>query len=166
MSLNPITALSEQLQRLINEHGSAAILRDHLALFKDQVLLLEKENLRLTNENGAYKINDEKLNSDIEHLKTENEILRSKVQECEQSSHGNLLEQIKVDILLYMSKYEETYVQQLANALKIGSQTALFHLEDLLESDMVNHSICLGGENHWYLTKEGRRYLVRNELIT
>jgi protein-arginine kinase activator protein McsA len=51
MSLNPITALSEQLQKLINEHGSAAILRDHLALFKDQVLLLEKENTRLITEN-------------------------------------------------------------------------------------------------------------------
>lgn len=65
MSLNPITALSEQLQKLINEHGSAAILRDHLALFKDQVLLLEKENLRLSNETGTYKINEEKYNSDI-----------------------------------------------------------------------------------------------------
>jgi hypothetical protein len=81
MSLNPITALSEQLQKLINERGSSAILRDHLALFKDQVSLLEKENLRLVDECGIYKIDKEKLKSDFDHLKEENEILRSEIKE-------------------------------------------------------------------------------------
>lgn len=90
MSLNPIVALSEQLQKLINEHGSAAILRDHLAMFKDQVSSLEKDNLRLVNEIGAYKINDEKLTSDIDHLKKENDILRKKIQEYEQGFHSGL----------------------------------------------------------------------------
>lgn len=32
----------DQLEKLINEHGSAPILRDHVALLKEQVLLLEK----------------------------------------------------------------------------------------------------------------------------
>jgi hypothetical protein len=89
MNLNPIVALSEQLQKLLNERGSSAILRDHLALFKDQVLMLEKENLRLVNEIETYKINNEKQNSDIEHLKEENGILSSKVLEYEQA--GNQL---------------------------------------------------------------------------
>lgn len=92
--------------------------------------------------------------------------MRSKIQEYEQSSHGDHLEQIKVDILLYMSKYEETYVQSIANALKIGAQTALSHMEYLSELDLIDHSISLGGgENHWYLRKEGRKYLVKNNLI-
>ena len=55
MNLNPITALSEQLEKLINEHGSAAILRDHLAMFKDQVMILEKKAAMLETENTIAK---------------------------------------------------------------------------------------------------------------
>lgn len=47
MTLNPIAAVSEQLQKLITEHGSAAILRERLALFVDKVSHLEKENADL-----------------------------------------------------------------------------------------------------------------------
>lgn len=170
MSFNPITALSEQLQKLINEHGSAAILRDHLALFKDQVLLLEKENLGLHNETSAYKINEEKFNSDIEHLKKENEKLRSKIQEYEQTtnqpSHSDSIEEVKVKILLFMSKYEEIYAGNVASALGIGIQTAQFHLEELQETNMVDASYSMGGETSWYLAQSGRKYLVRNNLIT
>lgn len=79
MSLNPITALSEQLQKLINEHGSASILRDHLALFKDQVVLLEKENAALTEK---IKV----LQSEKEQLTKDNEELRSKIQEYDQQT--------------------------------------------------------------------------------
>jgi len=170
MSLNPITALSEQLQKLINEHGSAAILRDHLALFKDQVLLLEKENLRLSNETSTYKINEEKFNSDIEHLKKENEILLSKIQKyeqpTEQASHGDFLEEIKVNILIFMSKYEETYAQNIASTLNISLPVAQFHLEELQDADMVNASYSMYDEPRWYLAQGGRKYLVRNNLIT
>lgn len=170
MSLNPITALSEQLQKLINEHGSAAILRDHLALFKDQVLLLEKENLRLSNETSAYKTNEEKFNSDIEHLKKENEELRSKIQKYEQptkqSSHSDLLEEIKVKILLFMSKYDEICAGNVASALGIGLQTATFHLEELLDADFISASYSMCEEPSWYLAQNGRKYLVRNGLIT
>jgi hypothetical protein len=54
MDFKPIKLLTDQFEKLITEHGSAAILRDHLALFRDQIKLLgekietlEKENARL-----------------------------------------------------------------------------------------------------------------------
>jgi len=43
MSLNPFTAI----EKLINEHGSATILRERLALAADQFVTLEKENINL-----------------------------------------------------------------------------------------------------------------------
>jgi hypothetical protein len=51
MNLNPVVALSEQFQKLINEHGSAAILRDNLAFFKTQIEALEKQIKKLEEEN-------------------------------------------------------------------------------------------------------------------
>ena len=159
MSLNPITALSEQLQKLINEHGSAAILRDHLALFKDQVVLLEKKSSLLDSENEELKAKVKQLTKDIEDQ-------RNKIKEYEQASHGDLLEEIKVNILLFMSKYEETYAQNIASTLKIGLQTAQFHLEELQDAGFVDASYFMGGETSWYLAQGGRKYLVRNNLIT
>ena len=85
MKLNPITALSEQLQKLINEHGSAAILRDHLSLFKDQVLLLEKENVKLKSENIILASKIEILESKNEKFSKENDELRQKIQIYEQT---------------------------------------------------------------------------------
>jgi len=96
MNLNPITALSDQLQKLINEHGSAAILRDHLALFKDQVLLLEKKATLSESENAVLKRKLEDSESKINQLTKDNEELRSKIQKYEQPFHNNLLDEIKV----------------------------------------------------------------------
>lgn len=166
MALNPITALSEQLQKLINEHGSAAILRDHLALFKDKVVLLEQKAASLESENVILKAKLDNSESDFNKSQKDNEELRSKIQQYEQPSHGVLLEEVKVNILLFMAKHEEVYAQHVASALKIGLQTAQFHLEELQETNLVSSSYCTDEETPWYLAQGGRKYLVRNNLIT
>lgn len=97
MGLNPITALSEQLQKLINEHGSAAILRDHLALFKDQVALLEKKATALESEHIVLKGENQKLKLDLEISQKDNEELRSKIQEDEKSFQNNLRPTLNID---------------------------------------------------------------------
>lgn len=162
--------LTDLFSKLIVEHGSAEVQAKHIALFKDQLALADKKISELETENTSLKSQFEKAETTIRKLTKDNEELRSKIQTYEQptnqSPHINLLEQIKVDILIHMSKYEETYVQSIANVLKIGPQAALSHLEDLSDLEMVDHSISLGGgENHWYLRKEGRKYLVKNGLI-
>ncbi|MDD2310444.1 MAG: hypothetical protein PHH91_12755 [Desulfuromonadaceae bacterium] len=167
MSLNPIVALSEQFQKLINEHGSAAILRDHLALFKDQVLMLEKENLRLINESGVYKIGEEKLKSDREHLQKENEKLRSKIQESEQSAeHGNLLDKEKIKILTILAKQDWTVAEHISRSTGINIQVVQFHLDELLNNKMVSASYSYVDDSEWSLDHEGRRYLIKNGLIS
>lgn len=86
MTLNPITALSEQLQKLINEHGSAAILRDHLALFKDQVVILEKKAALLVSENTILKAENTELKAKVNQLTKDNEELRNKIQINDQTT--------------------------------------------------------------------------------
>ena len=49
MTLNPITALLQHLEKLITEHGSSAILRDHLGLLREQFALSEKKVSSLEN---------------------------------------------------------------------------------------------------------------------
>lgn len=148
MSLNPITALSEQLQKLINEHGSAAILRDHLALFKDQVVLLEKENARLVSGNSELTTKEtvlrgekEILEAKIEQLTKDNEELRSKIQKYEQSTnqttHKIILDDHKVNILKLLFNAENMATSEIAESLNINLQLANFHIEELCKLEMV-----------------------------
>lgn len=175
MSLNPIVALSEQFQKLINEHGSAAILRDHLALFKDQVLVLEKENLRLINESGVYKISEEKLKSDIQHLQKENDELRCKIQEYEQPAeqpmHNNLLDEFKMNILKLLFITDELMIEAIAQAVTKDIQTTKYHLEELKTANMVKsiqHRISPRSNNFgyfWNIEQTGRAYLIENKIV-
>lgn len=64
----------EGFEKLINEHGSAAILREHLLLLKTQFAILEKENAVLKYEN--------------QNLKTENDNLKKKIRDYEKDDGG------------------------------------------------------------------------------
>jgi len=71
--MNPITALSEQLQKLIIEHGGAAITRDNLAYLRDQLSALEKQYSSLEKENEKLKFENSDLKTNISLLEEENE---------------------------------------------------------------------------------------------
>lgn len=49
--MNPLKALLDSFDRLIYERGSAAILKERLALAVDQYSALEKENAELRTKN-------------------------------------------------------------------------------------------------------------------
>jgi len=68
---NPITALSDQIQKLITEHGSSSILRDHLSMFKDQGVILEKQLDSLSSDNETLKSAKQKLEQENQELRSE-----------------------------------------------------------------------------------------------
>jgi alanyl-tRNA synthetase len=170
MTLNPITALSEQLQKLITEHGSAAILRDHLALFKDQVVILEKKAALLESENAVLKTENGNLKTRTQQLTEENEELRRKIQSYDQPTHCNLLDEAKINILKLLFKQDKLVTQQIAQSLNFEIQTAKFHLEELKVNNMLSHNLTrdkLGSPMMtWSLAQEGRRYLIENKLTS
>jgi vacuolar-type H+-ATPase subunit E/Vma4 len=121
MTLNPITALSEQLQKLINEHGSADILRDHLALFKDQVMLMEKKYIDLEmklvlseNEKSVLRSKIQELETKIQQFAKDNDELRGKVQNYEQSNHNLSFHEIEQKITLYLKNNPKSSIKQIS----------------------------------------------------
>ncbi len=57
--------LLNNIQTLINEHGSSTILRERLSLLKDQIEMLEKENLDLKATLSDIRIENTKLREQI-----------------------------------------------------------------------------------------------------
>ena len=151
MNLNPITALSGQLQKLITEHGSASILRDHLALFKDQVMVLEKKAGVLESENAI--------------LKAENDELKKKIQKYEKPIYGDLLDDNEINILTFLSNQQDRLTaEEISQSLGMNIQIARFQLEELEKYHMVHGALYSGAPRDWKLGQEGRRYLIENKL--
>jgi len=155
--------LLDGFEKLINEHGSAVILKERIALANDKYSALEKEL-------SASKARESELTAENQSLKLDNEKLKQEIQRRDdviqnEKSHGDLLEQQKVNILLHLSKSNETEPEQIARALNIGKQVAIFHLEELSEKNMAFVDYIMGS-SYWSIDQEGRRYLVKNNLIT
>jgi len=65
----------DSIERLITEHGSAAILRERISLANDQYALLEKKVSDLQSENECLKLDNSKLQEQIKNL--ENRVTRN-----------------------------------------------------------------------------------------
>lgn len=62
--------LLDNIQTLINEHGSSTILRERLSLLKDQIEILEKENADLKDAISDIQIENVKLRKQISEQST------------------------------------------------------------------------------------------------
>lgn len=60
--------LLETLERLINEHASAAVLREHVALLRDEKSTLERQVADLKAQNQALKAQDQQQAQQIRML--------------------------------------------------------------------------------------------------
>jgi hypothetical protein len=71
----------DQIEKLINEHGSSSILRDHLALIKDQAFILDKAKTEAEKKLQICEIAKKQ-------LQLENDDLKKKLRECEDLDIG------------------------------------------------------------------------------
>jgi len=81
--MNPMKALLDSFDHLINERGSANILRERLALAADQYSVLEKENTAIKLTAKQCEAEKQILKSEIQALKTKNEESKKKLREYE-----------------------------------------------------------------------------------
>lgn len=161
--------LTELFNEWIVERGSAKVQEKHIALFREQLAVADKKIAALEKEITLLKAENEQFKSDLEKSNKENQILREKIQEYEQP-HNILQHNESIRILTYLAKIFEPSTAAIAQALKIEKETAKFYLHELEASNMVIHN-CRIDENYdmlevWVLEQEGRRYLIKNNLIT
>lgn len=153
--------LLDGFEKLINEHGSAVILKERIALANDKYASLEQKlitsELRVTEletENKALRYNLEKAQIEILNLKKHTE-----------NSHASRLDEVKENILVLLAS-QDNYEYNIAQAIGINHQVAKLHLDDLSEIEFIYRSLSMTGQEFpWELSKEGRRYLAKNGLL-
>jgi predicted RNase H-like nuclease (RuvC/YqgF family) len=151
MKSDPIKALSDVLGKLVVEHGSAMIQEKHISLLKEQFSILERENSKLLKENEA--------------LKKEIMQLKKRIQSDEQPLDNNLLHEMEIKVLLYLSSNSGRNTKQISKALNIPEEIIKFHTGELKTKNMIVSEHDPMDDDIWSLEQAGRRYLIENDLI-
>jgi predicted RNase H-like nuclease (RuvC/YqgF family) len=151
MKSDPIKALSDVLGKLVVEHGSATVQEKHISLLKEQFSILERENSKLLKENEA--------------LKKEIMQLKKIIQSDEQPLDDNLLHEIEIKVLLYLSSNSGRNTKQISKALNITEEIIKFHTGKLKIKNMITSGHDPVDDDIWSLDLGGRQYLIENNLI-
>jgi hypothetical protein len=145
--------LLDDIEKLINEHGSASILRDHVALLREQMTALEKENVALKTQIKELKIiKGDKKNTDDCGDVTPKKLFHDSLPE----------EQINLLKLMAESITEE---EKIVTAAKRNTEAVRFDLEELKEAGLIEIQLTCGF-TFCNLTQEGRMYLKKSGLLT
>jgi len=146
--------LLDGLEKLITEHGSAAILKERIALANDKYAALERKaselegvNIRLTRENDDLK-----------------EKLRNYEGQTAQRGGGGI-DEVGQKLLLLLARGGDLRKEEMAGALGIGEQLAAFHIGELEAQQFINGYYSYMGPTTYGLAQEGRRYLVQRGLL-
>jgi len=148
--------LLDGIEKLINEHGSAAILRERIALANDKYSALESENVVLCSENEALKLDNAK-------LQEQRRTLENKLNTFVLKTHDKILSKEQINILLLLKK-EGVDENEVIKMLGRGTEATRFDLVELAEAGLIertNLSLL------WFcgLTQDGRRHLKENGLL-
>ena len=154
--------LLDGFEKIINEHGSAAILKERISLANDKYAALEQKlsasefrAKELESENQGLHLDLKKANIEVQNLKALTE-----------KSHSYRLEEIKENILQFLCQNEYVATSQIARSLGKHSQLVTLHLTNLEKDRFVIGSFSTVEEAEWAIGHEGRAYLVQHGLLT
>lgn len=150
------------IEKLINEHGSATILRERLALARDQYEALEKNNSALMQENAALKEENQRLELD-------NAKLREKIGDLEKQLprvHAGDLGDAELEILKLFAKQPTGITSPQITTFLGWNQVRTEHFLNLLrEKGFITVILAMGGHARYVLDHKGNEYLVKNNLV-
>ena len=165
MKSNPIKALPDLLGKLVVEHGSAVIQENHISLLKEQFTILERENSKLLADKTELQSKNQVLETENEVLKKEIMQLKKIIRSDEQPLDNNLLHEIEIKVLLYLSSNSGRNTKHISKALNITEEIIKFHTGKLKTKNMITSGHDPMDDDIWSLDLGGRQYLIENNLI-
>ena len=153
--------LLDGFEKLINEHGSAVILKERIALANDKYAALEQKLAASTLRVSELESENQSLRADLEKAKVEIQNLKT----LSESAHGNRLEEIREKLLLLLSEHPDLTSQAIGRAIGTNPQLLTFHLTDMEGKGLVHGSYYAGGDTEWSIAQDGLGYLVGHGLL-
>jgi len=153
------------IERLINEHGSSAILRERIALANDKYAALEAKAKKLESEKADLGKEKERLRLDLQKAQEQVRNLEIQLNASIQAGRGKVLSKEQQEILLLLMKAAADE-SEVIKALGRGAEAVRFDLIELAEAGLIEHKNLFGMGTYCSLTQDGRRYLKTNGFLT
>ena len=151
-----------EIERLITEHGSAAILRERLALAADQYAALEKKVSELQCEN-------ETLRTQLKQRQRENEKLRELV--ANRTEQPSDFDETTYRVLkIFFDQSDDVSVDQIARHVGVERGVVQYQFDLLREAGFIIRTrpgiqTMSGSSPPMYsITPEGRKCVVKNKI--
>ncbi|WP_306601842.1 hypothetical protein [Geothrix sp. 21YS21S-2] len=153
--------LPDFLEKLVIEHGSAAVSKERIELLKERMTAQDKrvEDLQVELERFRLIARDFEL---------ENYRLKDQIEELEgklQRSKPERLESELEDLLLLVAEGTITWEDGYLGQVPGNHQVARYRLDELTDLHLVSRTCFTDGRVDWDLNHEGRKYLIVNKLI-
>ena len=153
------------LEKLINEHGSAVILKERIALANDKFAALEQKL-------AASELRAEKLDSDNQGLRLDNDECKKQRRALEEKLSqrlGERLEETEESVLVIVSNHDGLSDKKICGIAALEKKRCTYYLHELKAKKLAEASPCIDENDYmvdsWRITQEGRRYLVSHGLL-
>jgi FtsZ-binding cell division protein ZapB len=163
--------ISDLFEKLINEHGSATILKERVSAFNDQVIELEKENSSLKSENSVLNKNITDLELKNNDIEKEKSICQARLDEI----HSIILNENHEKILIAVASYSGQHPATFASFSCMSEQETTVKLNYLYSLGLVlsqpgfikNQNSQKNFSNPvtmWILSNKGHAYIKAHNL--
>lgn len=135
-------------------------LDNEIAAMEKQITVLKMENMKLQGGNAPLQQEIERLREIVEHDLAE----KQRVEKAAKAGGKQDRAKVQEDMLQVIAKHPEATAEQVAEAFGIGVEAAKYHLEELFGAGLLDDT-WYGGDRHYRLKHEGRRYLNDRGLL-
>lgn len=157
----------DKLEKLINEHGSANILRERLGLKDDQIASIQREFSDAIKKHSALERENENLKTSLEQAHQEINRLNKIVETYTKTESIPELGKIPLDIVeeLFEANEERT-AESIASRFGLKVGIAIYHLDNLMEIGLISRGPIIIDEPKTYLiNKAGRKYVAEMDKM-
>lgn len=156
------------IEKLINEHGSSAILRERIALANDQYSALESKVKSLESEVAKLKLQKTELELDNNKLREQTQALMERISGF--LLQKSPLDEVKLKILVALTNTQQSSAKEISDSIGISEQQTEFHLNELHDAKYISHSfgaITVDDSpiRPWSINQKGRKHLAENNLL-
>ncbi len=163
-------SLVAPVEKLIAKHGSSTILKKRLELLRDQISVLEKRNSGLKLDRSILKSKKNTIEFQLNKAWKEIERVDQLIQELEKDDAKTRLNTATEKVLeMFFYRRRELSVSEVAATLSIDVRTAWYHIDLLLENNLIEQNrvgfVSLKGRRRdpqFRLTSSGREYISRS----
>jgi len=163
--------LLDSIEKLINEHGSATILKERIQLANDKYSALEDKVSILRQENGILKEQNANLKSQFDEVTKKIEGMNQTIERLNKQNSKDKLDDITEDILkMFFNAGRELSVRDIGN---MPVNVIQYHFDILTQHNFIIPSSAAivsswSGEDSpgmYNITASGRKYIIENNLV-